>query len=37
MTDTAVRLASPHEHAFLGDNHARNERRQLDFVGYTVS
>ena len=36
MTDMN-RLASPHEHVFLGDNHERNERRTWLVIGLTAS
>jgi cation diffusion facilitator family transporter len=36
MTD-AARLASPHEHVFLGDNHERNERRTWLVIGLTAT
>lgn len=37
MTDTASRLASPHEHVYLGDNHERNERRTWWVIGLTAT
>ncbi len=39
MTDaaTTTRLASPHEHVFLGDNHERNERRTWLVIGLTAT
>jgi Co/Zn/Cd efflux system component len=37
MTDTAVRLASQREHAFLGENHARYERRMWLVIAITVT
>jgi cation diffusion facilitator family transporter len=32
-----ARLASPHEHVFLGENHERNERRTWLVIGLTAS
>lgn len=32
-----TRLASPHEHVFLGDNHARNERRTWLVIAITAT
>jgi len=32
-----TRLASPHEHVFLGDNHARNERRTWLVIATTTT
>lgn len=37
MTDTATRLATPHEHVFLGDNHERNERRTWLVIAITAT
>lgn len=36
MTDTENRLASPHDHVFLGKDHARNERRTWIVIALTV-
>lgn len=36
MTDR-TRFATPHEHVFLGDQHARNERRTWIVIGLTAS
>ncbi|MDB5622268.1 MAG: dmeF [Devosia sp.] len=36
MTDFAGRLATPHEHAFLGDSHERNERRTWLVIAITA-
>lgn len=32
-----TRLATPHDHVFLGDNHARNERRTWLVIGITAT
>lgn len=37
MTDIHARLASPHEHVFLGDNHERNERRTWLVITITTT
>ena len=37
MTEHAARLASPHDHVFLGDDHARNERRTWLVIAITAS
>lgn len=37
MSGHASRLASPHEHVFLGDNHERNERRTWVVIGLTAT
>lgn len=37
MTDASARLASPHEHVFLGDDHERNERRTWLVIAITAS
>ena len=37
MTDAAARLASPHNHVFLGQNQERNERRVWLVIALTVS
>lgn len=35
MIEATTRLASPHEHVFLGDNHERNERRTWLVIAIT--
>ena len=37
MTEHAARLASPHDHVFLGDGHVRNERRTWAVIAITAS
>lgn len=37
MTDTSARLATPHGHVFLGDNHERNERRTWLVIAITAT
>jgi len=37
MTEMTDRLASPHEHVFLGENHERNERRTWLVIAITAS
>lgn len=37
MTDASTRLDTPHEHVFLGDRHARNERRTRLVIGITAT
>jgi cation diffusion facilitator family transporter len=37
MTDTSTRLATPHGHVFLGDNHERNERRTWLVIAITAT
>jgi len=37
MTGQTSRLASPHEHVFLGENHERNERRTWIVIGLTAT
>ena len=37
MNIQASRLASPHEHVYLGDNHARNERRTWLVIAITAA
>ena len=37
MTDPTLRLSSPHEHVFLGDNHQRNERRTWSVIAITAT
>lgn len=37
MTDSAPRLASPHDHVFLGGNHERNERRTWLVIAITAT
>lgn len=37
MTSATARLASPHEHVFLGDDHDRNERRTWIVIAITAT
>ena len=37
MTDTSAPIASAHDHVFLGDNHARNERRTWFVIALTAT
>lgn len=37
MNNGPARLASPHEHVFLGDNHERNERRTWLVIAITAT
>lgn len=37
MSDAAARLSSPHEHVFLGQDHARNERRTWLVIAITAT
>lgn len=37
MMNASARLSSPHEHVFLGDDHARNERRTWLVIAITAS
>ncbi len=37
MTPDSARLSSPHSHRFLGDDHARNERRTWLVIGLTAA
>lgn len=37
MSTPASRLASPHEHVYLGDNHERNERRTWLVIAITAA
>lgn len=37
MTDTSASIASAHDHVFLGDNHARNERRTWFVIALTAT
>lgn len=37
MTDISARLASPHEHVFLGEDHERNERRTWLVIAITAT
>jgi len=37
MTDTSAPKASAHDHVFLGDNHARNERRTWFVIALTAT
>ena len=37
MNIRASRLASPHEHVYLGDNHERNERRTWLVIAITAA
>ncbi len=37
MTSNAARLANPHDHVFLGDHHARNEKRTWIIIAITTT
>lgn len=37
MTDAAARFENPHDHVFLGQNHARNERRTWLVIAITAT
>ena len=37
MTDSSAPIASAHDHVFLGDNHARNERRTWFVIALTAT
>ncbi|MTH97680.1 CDF family Co(II)/Ni(II) efflux transporter DmeF [Roseibium sp. RKSG952] len=37
MSETSARLATPHDHVFLGEGHARNERRTWLVIALTAT